>query len=177
MKTVLYILTGILVGVLISALIWLAASPPRGEVIKLMPPPTQIPIMVHVTGAVTKPGLYSLPQDSRVNDAIKAAGGFLEKADTAFINLAAVVKDGDQIHIPELMPGLSIGGTGLLVNLNSASQAELENLPGIGPTLALRIVEYRTQYGFFKTIDELKNVPGIGEATYDEIKDMITVGP
>jgi competence protein ComEA len=177
MKTILYIVMGILVGVLLSALIWLVATPPRGEIIKLIPPPTQMPIMVHVTGAVVSPGLYSLPQDSRVNDAIKAAGGFLENADTSFINLAATVKDGDQIHVPELMPGLSIGGAGLLVNLNTATQAELENLPGIGPTLAQRIIEYRTQYGFFDTIDALKNVPGIGEATFEEIKELITVGP
>jgi competence protein ComEA len=74
------------------------------------------------------------------------------------------------------MPGLSIGGTGLLVNLNSATQLELENLPGIGPTLAQKIVEYRTQYGFFDTIDDIKNVPGIGDATFEAIKNLITVG-
>jgi competence protein ComEA len=176
MKTALYIVIGIMIGVLISALIWLAATPPRGDIVELAPPPTQKPIFVHVTGAVVKPGLYSLAQDSRVNDAIEAAGGFIENADESFINLAAAVEDGDQIHIPELMPGLSIGGTGLLVNLNSATQLELENLPGIGPTLAQKIVEYRTQYGFFDTIDDLKNVPGIGDATFEAIKNLITVG-
>jgi hypothetical protein len=71
MKTALYILIGIMAGALLTSLIWVAASPPRGEAIKLIPPPTQIPITVHVTGAVTKPGLYFLPQDSRVNDATR----------------------------------------------------------------------------------------------------------
>jgi len=177
MKTSLHIIIGILTGVLISTLIWLAATPPRGEAIKLVPPPTQVPITVYVTGAVAKPGLYHLRQDSRMNDAIEAAGGFLADADKSNINLAAPVKDGDEIHVPELLPGLSIGGTGLLVNINTATEAELENLPGIGPTLAQRIIDYRTQYGFFKTIDALKNVPGIGDATYAEVKNLITVGP
>jgi competence protein ComEA len=177
MKTALYIVIGILAGVLITALVWLAATPPRGEAIKLSSPPTQRPILVHVTGAVASPGLYYIPEDSRVNDAILAAGGFLDTADTSFINLAGLVKDGDKIHVPELMPGLSIGGSGLLVNINSATQAELENLPGIGPTLAKRIVDYRNQYGFFDTVDSLKDVPGIGEAVFEQIQDLITVSP
>lgn len=177
MKTALYIVIGILAGVIITSLVWLAATPPRGAAIKLGSPPTQRPIMVHVTGAVASPGLYYIPQDSRVNDAILAAGGFLDTADTSFINLAGLVKDGDKIHVPELMPGLSIGGSGLLVNINSATQVELENLPGIGPTLAKRIVDYRNQYGFFDTVDSLKDVPGFGEAVFAQIKDLITVGP
>jgi competence protein ComEA len=177
MKTALYILIGIMAGALLTSLIWVAASPPRGEAIKLIPPPTQIPITVHVTGAVTKPGLYFLPQDSRVNDAIKSAGGFLANADKNFVNLAEPVKDGDKINVPELLPGLAIGGTGLLININSATEPELENLPGIGPTLAQKIIDYRTQYGFFATIDAIKNVPGIGESVFTEIKSLITVGP
>jgi competence protein ComEA len=177
MKTALYIIIGVIAGVLLTALIWLAASPPRGKAVELFSPPTQIPIMVHVTGAVATPGLYLLPQGSRVNDAIKAAGGFLENADTSFVNLAGLVQDGDKIHIPELMPGLSIGGSGLLVNINSATEPELENLPGIGPTLAQKIVDYRNQYGFFDTIDAIKNVPGFGESVFEEIKSLITVGP
>lgn len=176
MKTALNIVVGILIGVLLTALVWLAAAPPRGESITLDVPPTQRPIMVHVTGAVANPGLYYLPKDSRVNDAILAAGGFLDNADKSYINLAGLVSDGEKIHVPELMPGLSIGGSGLLVNINSATQSELENLPGIGPTLAKRIIDYRSQYGFFDTIDDLKDVPGIGEAIFIEIKDLVTVG-
>ena len=176
MKTALYIVVGILIGVLLTSLVWLAASPPRGESVKLDVPPTQKPIMVYVTGAVVKPGLYYLPQDSRINDAVQAAGGFLDNADKSFINLAGLVSDGEKVHVPELMPGLSIGGSGLLVNINFATQAELENLPGIGPTLAKRVIDYRNQYGFFNTVDELKNVPGIGEAVFEEIKDLVTVG-
>jgi competence protein ComEA len=177
MKTVLYIIIGIAAGALLTSLIWVAASPPRGEAIKLNPPPTQVPITVHVTGAVATPGLYLLPQDSRVNDAIKSAGGFLANADKSFVNLAAPVKDGDKINVPELMPGLAIGGTGLQVNINSATEPELENLPGIGPTLAQKIIDYRTQYGFFATIDDIKKVPGIGDSIFKEIQSLITVGP
>jgi competence protein ComEA len=176
MKTILFIIIGILAGILLASLIWLAATPPRGQPITLSAPPTPLPLMVHVTGAVANPGLYQLSPGSRVNDAILAAGGFLTNADKSFINLAAPAKDGDKIHVPELMPGLSIGGTGLLVNINSATAAELENLPGIGPTLAQKIVDYRTQYGFFNTIDEIKNVPGIGESVFSEIQSLITVG-
>jgi competence protein ComEA len=75
-----------------------------------------------------------------------------------------------------LIPGLIIGGEGLLVNINTATLAELNNLPGIGPTLAQKIIEYRQQYGFFMTVDDLKKVPGIGDAIFEEIKDKITTG-
>ena len=177
MKTILYVIIGVIVGVLLTALVWLAASPPRGDAIELNSAPTLRPIMVHVTGAVLSPGLYNLPEGSRVNDAIEAAGGFRENADTSFINLAGIVKDGDKIHVPELLPGLSLGGSGLLVNINFATQTELENLPGIGPTLAKRIIDYRNQYGFFDSIDSLKDVPGFGEAVFEQIKDLITVNP
>jgi len=177
MKTILYVVIGIVVGVLLTSLIWLAASQPRGDAIELNSAPTLQPIMVHVTGAVVSPGLYYLPEGSRVNDAVQAAGGFLENADTSFINLAGIIKDGDKIHVPELLPGLSLGGSGLLVNINFATQTELENLPGIGPTLAKRIIDYRSQYGFFDSIDSIKDVPGFGEAVFEKIKDLITVGP
>jgi competence protein ComEA len=177
MKTILYIVFGIVVGILLTSFVWWAASPPRGAAIELNRAPTIRPIMVHVTGAVLSPGLYYLPDGSRVNDAIQAAGGFLENADVSFLNLAGIIKDGDKIHVPELLPGLSIGGSGLLVNINSATQTELENLPGIGPTLAKRIIDYRNQYGFFDTIDSIKAVPGFGEAVFEQIKDLITVGP
>lgn len=177
MKIILYVVIGIVVGVLLTALVWLTALPPRGNAIELNSAPTLQPVMVHVTGAVLSPGLYYLPEGSRVNDAIQAAGGFLETADTSFVNLAGIISDGDKIHIPELMPGLSIGGSGLLVNINSATQTELENLPGIGPTLAKRIIDYRNQYGFFDSVDSIKEVPGFGEAVFEQIKDLITVGP
>jgi competence protein ComEA len=177
MRIILYVVIGIFVGVLLTALVWSAASPPRGDAIELNSAPTAQPIMVHVTGAVLSPGLYYLTEGSRVNDAIQAAGGFLETADTSFVNLAGIIKDGDKIHIPELMPGLSLGGSGLLVNINSATQTELENLPGIGPTLAKRIIDYRNQYGFFDSVDSIKDVPGFGEAVFEQIKDLITVGP
>jgi competence protein ComEA len=176
MKTVLYIVIGVLVGLALAGLIWLAASPERGAPIVLNPPPTEAPVTAHVTGAVTSPGLYQLPKGSRVNDFIEAAGGFLPEADTSYINLAALVEDGEQIHVPALLPGLTIGGSGLLVNINTATVDELIGLPGVGPTLAERIVAYRQQYGFFTIVDDLKNVPGIGESLFEEIKNSITTG-
>jgi competence protein ComEA len=176
MKTVLYIVVGVLVGLLVAGLVWLASTPTRGEAVTLLPAPTEVPVTVYVTGAVKNPGLYRLPPGSRVNDAIEAAGGFTTEADTTYINLAALVQDGVQIKVPILMPGLTIGGEGLLVNINTGTLSDLDNLPGIGPTLAQKIIEYRQQYGFFTTIDDIKKVPGIGDAVFEEIKARITTG-
>jgi competence protein ComEA len=176
MKTVLYIVIGVLVGLLVAGLVWLASTPVRGESVTLLPPPTEVPLTVYVTGAVADPGLYQLPPGSRVNDAVVAAGGFTTEADTSYINLAALLQDGVQIRVPQLMPGLIIGGEGLLVNINTSTLAELDNLPGIGPTLAQKIIEYRQQYGFFATVDDIKKVPGIGDALFEEIKNKITTG-
>ena len=174
--TIIYILVGVLVGLLVAGLVWLAAAPPSGEAITLLPAPTEIPVTINVTGAVVNPGLYTLPRGSRINDAIEAAGVLLPEADTSDLNLAATIEDGDQLQIPALLPGMSIGGSDLLININTASQSELENLPGVGPTLAASIIQYRQQYGAFTVIEDIKNVPGIGDALFDQIKNRITTG-
>ena len=193
MKTWWTVAFGIAGGLLASGLILLASSPPRGEPIQLKPPPTRAPLLIHVAGAVQHPGVYSLPLDSRVQDALNTAGGTLPEADLQAINLAAFVNDGDRIVIPTFRPtepaaeGADIpvttnpGGQdslpGGIVNINSASQEELESLPGIGPVTAQKIIAYRQTQGNFASIEDIQNVSGIGPVTFDGLKDLITVEP
>jgi competence protein ComEA len=189
-KSFFNIIAGILIGLIVAAVLWTLAGPPRGDAVILLPPPTEVPIKVYVTGQVARPGLYNLSKDSRVQDAIDAAGGLTDQADVNGVNLAAKLQDGQQVDIPKIPPELSIGTDtsgssngssggfiGTPININTATEAELETLPGIGPTLAQKIIDYRSAFGFFAKIEDLLNVPGIGPATYDTIKAYITVGP
>jgi competence protein ComEA len=173
-KNFLFITYGILIGLLAAAVIWLAASPPRGEPITLMPTPTPGLITVHVSGAVLTPGVYSLPAGSRVEDAVLAAGGFAPGAEEDGLNLAAEVADGQKVDVPGIVSTSHVNAG--RVNINTATADELDALPGIGPTTAQAIVDYRLEHGNFASIQEIQNVPGIGPATYDKIKDYITVG-
>lgn len=142
-------------------------------------------IYVHVGGAVREPGLYRLREGSRVDDALRAAGGLLEDADPDALNLAARVKDGDKVLVPSRSGqgeaaaagmGAAAGGMqGALVNLNTATLAELETLPGIGPALAQRILDYRERNGGFRTVEDLLEVPGIGAKKFEELRDAVTV--
>jgi len=175
MKTFINTILGILIGILLAGIIWNTARQPRGEPVLLRPPPTPAPISVHITGAVVSPGLYDLPEGSRVSDAIDVAGGFLPVADQEQINLAALLKDGAQINI-ETRSFYNMDGSGTeRININTATVDELDTLPGIGPSTAQAIVDYRRQFGNFQRTDEITNVSGIGPATYDRIKDLITV--
>jgi competence protein ComEA len=191
MKTILNIVIGILVGLLLAGGIWVATRAPKGESVVLRPAPTAEPLRVHVAGAVVRPGVYVLGENGRVEDAVEAAGGFVVEADKNAINLAAKLEDGERLDIPYVagfIPDETSGfvvitegtpsplvGEGL-VDINTASLEELDKLPGIGPTIAQRIIDYRTENGPFASIDAIVNVPGIGSATFDEIKDLITVG-
>lgn len=186
MKTVGLILLGLLAGLLAAGLVMLAASPPRGEAVTLLPLPTPVPLVVDVRGEVLRPGVYELRQGSRVEDAIEAAGGFTLKAVRTDINLAALLSDGQQILVPSQSSERIIGDPNLgsdagptlseLVNINTATPEELESLPGIGPVLAQSIIDYRSENGDFLTIEEIMNVPGIGTVTFEAIQDLITVG-
>jgi len=171
----------VLVGILIAGLIWLTAAPPRGEPVILLPPSMPLPIVAHVTGAVANPGVVALPFGSRVQDALNAAGGALPEADLSHTNLAAPVLDGTQINIPyspaNSQTSTSSSPPASLVNINTATADELAALPGIGPVTAQRIVEYRTQFGPFSTLEDLTLVFGIGPATLDQIRDLITLSP
>ncbi|HHY82647.1 MAG TPA: transporter [Clostridiales bacterium] len=140
-------------------------------------------IKVYITGKVKNPGVITMYEGDRVDDAIKLAGGALPDADLSRINLAMKVQDEDMYYVPGigeeipdeiLLPG-SQQSAGSKVNINKADQAQLETLPGIGPAKAQKIIEYREKHGGFKTIEEIMNVSGIGEKTYEALKDQIDI--
>ncbi len=176
MKDFLNTIIGILVGLLLAGIIWLSTRQSDGDAIALRPPPTPAPISVHITGSVVSPGIYTLPAGSRVADAVEAAGGFLPIADEENINLAAPLEDGAQLNVGKSEFYTSGGGGASRVNINTATLEELDTLPGIGPSTAQAIIDYRRQYGNFQRADEITNVSGIGPATYERIKDLITTG-
>lgn len=137
-------------------------------------------LMVDVKGAVKKPGIYRLPAQSRVYQAIQSAGGFLQQADRKQVNLAQKCKDEMVIYIPvqgetveNIIP--TVTSEEKKINLNTATVEELEQLSHIGPKKAEAIVEYRDTHGPFRSIDQLANVPGIGEKTIDRFRDQVTV--
>jgi competence protein ComEA len=138
-------------------------------------------VMVHVSGQVTTPGVYALPQGSRVQDAVAAAGGPLSESDANALNLAAVVADGQKVTVPkpgEAVPadaGGEAGTPGGKVNLNLATPAQLEELPGVGPVLAERIISHRQTKGRFTSPRQLMEVSGFGPKKYEALKDQITV--
>ncbi|GBG56392.1 competence protein ComEA [Sporomusaceae bacterium FL31] len=141
--------------------------------------------VVYVSGAVNKPGVITVPAGVRVLDVIDRAGGLLPVADTAKINMAQIVKDGMQINVPiRLSTGASAGGssqgvrdhvTSDKININTADAKELDKLPGIGPAIAEKIIQYREANGSFKENADLKKIPGIGESKFDKLKDQITI--
>jgi len=151
--------------------------------------PSTTGIVVDVEGAVRAPGVYTLSTGARVIDALKAAGGTNSSADLSSVNLARPLADGERVYVPrrgeappaDAVPaggggtGSGSGGAGGKVNINSASESELESLPGIGPTLAQRIVDYRIQHGPFHDVKDLLKVEGIGQKKFDSLKDYVTV--
>lgn len=149
-------------------------------------PSAHVVIYVHVLGAVARPGLYTVAAGSRVIDAVSAAGGMSDDAEQAGVNLAREVSDGEQLVVPHIGepvqpppgPAQGPGGSpiqGQKVNLNSATEEQLETLPRIGPAMAAKITAWRTQNGRFTSIDDLMNVSGIGQKTFEGLKDLVTV--
>jgi len=141
-------------------------------------------VVVHVAGAVVHPGVVELSPGTRVDEAISAAGGATEAADLDALNLAAPVVDGQQVYVPregEAAPPAAVGsdpsvaGPGSLVDINSADVTALDTLPGIGPALAQRIVDWRTEHGPFASVEALTDVSGIGPATMERLRTMVTV--
>lgn len=172
-------------GLLGAGLLFLVSSQPRGEPVTLLPPPTPAPILVHVDGAVQYPGVYELDTDSRVQQAVDAAGGMLPEAMPAGINLAASLSDGDKVLVPFQVQAVGEPGEtseeaiiqdGQVIDLNTATQSQLEMLPGIGPQKATDITNYREANGAFTLIEQIMNVPGIGPTTFARIRTYIVIG-
>lgn len=176
--------SGIAVLIVIAGAIWFgvgdAEAPPSpsgvssyGEQIE--PARVDAPIRVHISGAVVAPGVVELPAGAIVADAVDAAGGATHLADLTSINLAAILRSGELVVIPVARIGQAAPGatpeTG--IDLNAASPSELEMLPGVGPVLAKRIVAYRVDHGRFGTVEDLLDVPGIGEAKLASMRDAI----
>ena len=155
-------------------------------------------IIIYITGEIQKEGVYELKENSRVLDAIEIAGGLKENANIEDINLAQILEDESKIYIPNKndenikndnqnnIDNISKNTTETIkkegtiiksekININTASQTELETLPGIGPSTALKIVNYRKEKGKFKNIEDIKNVSGIGESKFSKIKDLIKI--
>ena len=138
-------------------------------------------LIVHVVGAVAEPGLYRLDDGSRVDDAIRHAGGAKAKAALELVNLAAPVADGQQIVVPTRVAATAAAPAGAghavpaggRVRLNSATLADLDALPGIGPVTAQKILDYRTKKGAFSSVEELDAVPGIGPARLEQLKELV----
>ncbi|MGH2712111.1 MAG: helix-hairpin-helix domain-containing protein [Actinomycetota bacterium] len=171
--------------------LWYVRSLPQPVSVHAAPAPepgpsvTPIFLIVHVAGWVEEPGVYELADGSRVIDALDAAGGPKKGAELSALNLAAPLTDGQQVlvvreaEVPESSGTAETGGVPsgatALVNVNTATTAELETLPGIGEVLAATIVQYREEHGPFTSVDQLEDVSGIGEVTLEELRDLVTV--
>ena len=201
MKNILYVLIGLMAGFVLAAILLIVTRLPSGQPITLEPAPTQAPIVIQIIGEVVKPGVYTLPDGSRVQDAVDAAGGLLADANSNSVNLAARLDDGQQISIPSQSGSMSAssvpsaplatsapftvvstltptaGSSASLININTATLQQLDTLPSIGPVTAQSIVTYRQQHGPFQHIEDIMNVSGIGPVTFDKIQSLITVGP
>ncbi len=178
-----HIIFGLIIVAIGSGIAALLLYRPAPTVITIIPPaPTTTPLPtatpgplhIYVTGAVANPmKVYVLPPGSRVQDAISAAGGASDNADLVGVNLAQTLRDGDQVHVPELSASSSRSKVGVAettatpngpVHINTANSDELQRLPGVGPAMAQKIIDYRNQYGPFRSMADLDNVPGIGPA-------------
>jgi competence protein ComEA len=161
---------------------------PSGEVIEKQTEKKETPvsppqkIIVDIKGAVNHPGVYEAKEGDRVIDVIERAGGLSENADETKVNLAQAVKDEMLLYIPQKgedvpeLPGTAgRNSESGLVNINTADEAELETLPGIGPAKSAAIIEYRKTNGGFKSVEELQSISGIGPKTFEKLKDKITV--
>lgn len=151
-------------------------------------------IVIYITGAVKNEGIYEIKENSRIADGIEIAGGLTEDANIENINLAYILEDGMKIHIPSKKENFNeiqdntneyitkensntenLKNSNKKININTATQTELETLPGIGPSIALKILSYRRENGKFNTIEDIKKVNGIGDNKYSKIKDLIKV--
>lgn len=148
-------------------------------------------IFVHVAGSVSAPGLYELQEGARVNDAIKLAGWFTDEADQASLNLARALTDGEQLFVPSknsesgsvssnasisFSSNANVSGTVPKINVNRANEGDLQSIPGVGPSLAAKIIKDRESNGPFASVDDLTRVSGIGEKKLESMRGFITIG-
>lgn len=177
---------GVLLGLLAAGWLFLTISRPRGEAVQLLPVSTPKGLVVHVSGAVEHSGVYTLPVGSRINDAIFAAGGLKDGAFPDSLNMAAPIKDGQHVYVPWSLITPTATTSPLatatatkspFINVNRATQAELESLPGIGAVLAQRIIAYRTRYGAFTSLQDLLKVYGIKPDTLRLIEPYVSFEP
>lgn len=178
----------LLVGVVIAVALFLGgrqrapliAPPAIASETPVSAAPTPAFVVVHVAGAVRRPGVYELPAGARVSDALDLAGGALPRAELTSLNLAEILVDGRQIVVPRRgqvsatvpSPGAT---TAAAVNINTADQIALESIPGIGPVKAAAILAYRSEMGVFQSIDQLLEVSGIGVATLESLRPYVTI--
>jgi competence protein ComEA len=136
-------------------------------------------VVVHVVGAVRRPGLYRLVDGARVADAVSHAGGATRRADLSGVNLAAPLADGAQVIVPRRLPpgaaaaGPAVAAPGGKVSLATATLEQLDELPGLGPVTAQKIIDWRTAHGPFRSVDDLDQVPGIGPARIEQLRDLV----
>lgn len=194
------VLVGVLAALVAVGYLWLARPRPQpaapAVAVSLSEPrptlsagpaaATSSPVVVHVLGKVEHPGVVTLPPGSRVTEAIKAAGGVRPGAKTGTLNLARPLVDGEQIPVgiraptpPPPPPGgaatTAPGAPGTPLDLNAATPDQLDDLPGVGPVLAQRIVAYRTQHGAFRSVEQLQDVSGIGSRRFADLKTLVRV--
>jgi competence protein ComEA len=167
-----------------------ASEPTAAAPLELVTPAKPDTLVVHVVGAVRRPGLYRLREGQRVADAVARAGGASRRADLAAVNLAAPLVDGTQVLVPVRVaiaaPGGPAAGAGVAAggatasapqpkaSLATATLEQLDELPGVGPVTAQKIIDYRTEHGPFASVDDLDAVPGIGPATVENLRDLVT---
>jgi len=192
--------TGVLVLFVAAAGLWVFSRPPSGQEPVALPAAVETDVarteeqeakasniaVIDVKGAVAKPGVYEMPADARVRDVIARAGGLTNEADAARVNLAAKVRDEMMIYVPakgEAAPASETAGmtpeagtgSGLQVAVNTATEEELMQIPGIGPAKAKAIIAYRDEHGPFQRVEDLLQVNGIGEKTLEKLKPYLLV--
>ncbi len=185
---------GVILAAGVVMLAFMFDRPRAGGAIEIEPPPSSpaeavtvspAPLTVYVTGAVEAPGVVRVAAGARVAEAVAAAGGISAEADLIRCNMAAPLRDGQHVHVPALgeeVPDSILEGEGgrvqgQVININSATAEELTALPGVGEATAGKIVAYRSEHGPFSSVEEIMEVPGIGQAKFDGFVERITVGP